>query len=118
MSIRTIEENGKRFAVLPWEQWEALRDSAEMAADVAAYDYAQSLAQEAFPISLYDAIDKGEHPVRVLRDYRGMTQEQLAKAVGVERPLISDIENRKKSGSIKTLNAIAQVLHVALYDMV
>ena len=53
-----------------------------------------------------------------MRKMKGMTQDQLAKAVGVSRLAISDIETGKtKNPSSKTLFAIANALGCKIDDL-
>ncbi|MEQ9047738.1 MAG: helix-turn-helix transcriptional regulator [Sneathiellaceae bacterium] len=52
--------------------------------------------------------------VRVWREHRGITQDELARRVGLSKSFLSEIENGKKTGSIKTLRAIAEALGIDL----
>lgn len=117
-TLKTVIQNGKRFVMVPESKYDAMREQLEDAADIAALDYALSLNQEGFPLSLFDAIDAGENPVRAFRKYRGLTQQQLADAAGILRPMLSSIENGQKSGSIATAKAIAKALKVPLEEIV
>ncbi len=62
-------------------------------------------------------VDKEESPVRIFRDYRKMTQSDLANKVGVDKSMISHIENGNKKGSTKTLLKIAKALNMDLNDL-
>jgi len=55
-----------------------------------------------------------ESPIKVLRKYRGMTQTDLAKASGISRPYLTEIETGKKDGSIRALKSIADALDASL----
>ncbi len=116
--IRTITESGKKFAVIPLQDYEKLCQNAEMNHDIAAYDAAVALGQESFPISLYDKIDAGENPILVFRNYRRLTQTALAEQAGIQRSMLSAIEHGKKTGSIASIQAIARVLDVSLDDLI
>ena len=59
----------------------------------------------------------GERPVRVFRDYRGLTQKQLARTVGISPLYLSQIERGIHNGSVATLAAIARALSVELDDL-
>lgn len=50
--------------------------------------------------------------LRELREKAGLTQEELASMVGVQRTQITMIENGKSSPSIKTAKKLAEVLKV------
>jgi len=58
--------------------------------------------------------DRDPASVRVWRERRGLTQEQLARKVGLSKSFLSEIENGKKTGSVKTLRAIAEALEIEL----
>lgn len=67
------------------------------------------------PEDVLDALAIGrESPVKLLRHYRGITQETLASAAGLSRPYLTEIERGRKPGSIKALRAIAEALSVDL----
>jgi DNA-binding XRE family transcriptional regulator len=53
-----------------------------------------------------------QHPVKILREHRGMTQAQLAKEAGLSRPYLTEIETGKKDGSIRAMKALAEALQV------
>ena len=52
--------------------------------------------------------------VRVWREKRGLTQDDLARRVGLSKSFLSEIENGKKTGSVKTLRGIAEALGIDL----
>ncbi len=65
------------------------------------------------PQEILDAIYmKEEHPIKIIRKHRGMTQNDLAHMSGLSRPYLTEIETGKKSGSIDSIRAIADALHV------
>ena len=105
------------FAVLPWDEWRAIQDRLERTEDEQAAADAMARAGEAFPFDLAKAIVGGQHPVRVYRRYRGLTQTTLAKAVGVTPLTISYIETGRRRGSLKLLRRLAKALAVDLADL-
>ena len=54
------------------------------------------------------------NPIKIIRKYRGMTQDDLANAAGLSRPYLTEIETGRKDGSIKSLKNIAKSLNVSL----
>lgn len=65
------------------------------------------------PEDILDAIAaRQESPVKILRKYRGLTQEELAEAAELSRPYLTEIETGKKNGSVRVLTRIAEVLDV------
>lgn len=117
--VQVIEKDGERlFAVIPWEDYERLRDAAEMDEDVRLYDEALARDEERFPLELVDRLLARGNPIKVFREYRGMTQRELARKVGVNAAYLSQIETGRRGGSSKVLRAIANALNVDLDDVV
>ena len=70
------------------------------------------------PGEVVDRLIAGDHPIRVWREHRGLKSRDLAGQAGISPALLSEIENGKKEGSIKTLAALARALRVDLDDLV
>lgn len=51
-------------------------------------------------------------PVKILRKFRGLTQEELARKAGISRPYLTEIETRRKDGSVRAIKKIAEILEV------
>ena len=115
MSAQIIEKDGvPEFAVLPYAEYERLLAIAEDkmdAADVLAYREAR---EECFPESLVDALVNGDHPIKVYRNYRQLTQQELADRIGKSKPYIAKLEAGERTGPIDVLARIAEVLEVDL----
>jgi mRNA interferase RelE/StbE len=62
------------------------------------------------PIEVVKAKRDGAYPVRAWRDHRELTQVELSARSQVGRDPIAKIETRKKTGSVDTLNRLAQAL--------
>jgi DNA-binding XRE family transcriptional regulator len=121
MRIEKITRNGREFAVLPMERLKKLIDDAEMLADVKAFDEAMariaSGEDELIPFEIIERRLAGESTVKIWREYRGLTQEALAKASKVSRSMIAAIEAKHKTGGIATLKKLAGALHVDLDEI-
>ena len=95
-----------------------LMDDAEMLSDVRAYDAAKARIErgqdEPIPLEITERRVAGESTVKIWREYRGLTQEDLAKTSKVSRPMIAAIESRHKKGGIGTLKKLAAALQVDL----
>jgi DNA-binding XRE family transcriptional regulator len=64
------------------------------------------------------AILDGENPIKVWREFRGLTQAQLADAAGISKPYLSQIETGKRNGSTYVLSTLAKALHVTLEEVI
>lgn len=122
MNIQVIEKNGQpEWAVIPYEQYQRLVEAVEMLEDMQAFDEAkQRIAdgEEIVPSAITYAILDGGNPIRVWREYRGLTQQQLADKVGISKPYLSQLESGKRAGTTEVLSAIAHMLNLTLEDIV
>lgn len=111
-----IAKDGKpEWAVVPYSEYQRLLEAAEAAEELTLYREAKTRRrEEEIPSEVVYRILDGEHPVAVWREHRGMTQEQLAKAAHLSAPYISQIEARKRVGTLKSLVALAHSLNVSL----
>lgn len=115
-----LDEGGNpAFAVIEWREYERLIATGGEASltDEEMYDRAKAENEESFPIDVADRLLAGENAVRVYRDYRGLTQKQLAKAAGINAIYLSQIETGRRTGSAQTLAAIATALGVDVDDL-
>lgn len=118
MSVQFIEQNGhKQYAVIPVDLYEELLEKAEMLDDIKAYDEAMRRDEEAIPAEVvYRLLD--ENKVKVWRDYRGLTQAELAAKCGLAQATIAQIEGGKRTGSVEVLKKIAEAMRLDLDDLV
>ena len=75
-------------------------------------------AEELVPAHVADRLIDREPPLRVWREYRGLSQSALARACGVNRVQIVEIESGRNSGSVHTLRKLADALRVAVDDII
>ena len=73
---------------------------------------------ESVPAAIVDRLVGGEVPVRVWREYRDLSLRSLAEKAGISAAMLSEIENGKKEGSVRTLAALARALGLDLDDLV
>ncbi len=93
-------------------------DAEALLSDEELYDRAGGEGGESFPAEVVDRLLAGQNPIRVYRDHRGMTQGALAAAAGIHPVYLSQIETGKRTGSAKTLTAIAEALGVAVDELI
>jgi DNA-binding XRE family transcriptional regulator len=117
--VQIIERDGKpEYAVVPFEEFDRLRRLAEAMEDVRDFDAALADEGESVPHEVMQRLVHGEPPLRVWREYRGLTQSALAQHAGVDKTYISQIESGHKTGSVKVLRQLADALEVELDDLV
>jgi DNA-binding XRE family transcriptional regulator len=94
---------------------EDLEDIIDNALAVAAYDRTRD--QESVPAIVVDRLLEGESPVKVWREYRELTLAALAEKAELGKSYLSQIENRRRSGTVATMKKLAAVLQVDLDDL-
>jgi DNA-binding XRE family transcriptional regulator len=114
--IRDVNGN-PAFAVLPIDEYERLLEAADEAAGLHAFDAYKAIHPETFPDEVASRLLNGEHPVKVFREYRDLTQTQLAEAAGLRQAYVSQIEAGSRVGTVDVLKRIAEVLRVDLDDL-
>lgn len=122
MNVQTINRDGKpEYVVLPWADYQALLEAAEDAIDGALLDVFRgkltSGEEEMIPSVVVNALLDGTNPIKVWREYRGLTQDALAAQASISKAYLSQIETGKREGAIKTLRAIATALGVTVDDL-
>jgi DNA-binding XRE family transcriptional regulator len=123
MNVQIIEKNGRpEWAVVPYEAYQRLVAEAEMLQDIRDYDEVKlALAngeEELIPGEVTDALLAGENPIRVWREYRGLTQQQVAAEAGISKPYLSQLESEQRKGTVDVLAAVARALNILLDDLV
>jgi len=116
MKAQIIQHDGQpAFAVIPYAEWEAILDRLEDIEDRADAEAARH--EETFPIELADRLLAGESPVKVWREYRGLTLQALAVQCGVTRQMLSMLENGKSRPSAALLGKLAVALGCDMEDL-
>jgi DNA-binding XRE family transcriptional regulator len=89
---------------------------AEFAARVAADRGAP--VETTVPLQVVQAKLDGTHPLKAWREYRDITQTELASRSAVGRDLIAQIETHKKQGSVVTLDRLARALSIPIEALI
>jgi ribosome-binding protein aMBF1 (putative translation factor) len=117
MKTTILEANGKpAFAIVPWDEYQALRALAEDAGDAAALlrhvKKSARRGEDTIPAEVIDRLLADEPPLRVWREHRGLSATRLAKSVGVTVAHISKIESGKGEPSLPLLRKLARALQI------
>ncbi len=98
MKYDLLHIQGKPYVLVPLHDYRAMTDSGN---------------DSGLPGDILDQLAaKKSSPVKILRKHRGMTQEDLAGKAGISRPYLTEIETRRKDGSMRAIKALAEVLGV------
>lgn len=110
-------------AILPRAEYERLRELAREAEEdigtarlVARAKREVASGAPVLPKEIVDRLANGENPIRVLRQFRGWTQAELATAEGVQitQNYLSDLETGKRKGPLALHRKFAHALGVPL----
>jgi len=113
MSRQIITQGGKAaFVVIPIEEWRRIEATLEDRIDRASLRAFLEHPSETFPDSVAAAMLDGVHPLKALREYRGLTQAQLADAAGTSAVYVSQIERGKRHAGRKLRAKIGRCLRV------
>ena len=123
MNVQVIAREGKpEWAILPYEEFLQLMEQAEMLQDISDYDQivkaVETGEEETVPAELAYALMEGENPVKSWREYRGLSQKQLAELATISIPFLSQIESGKRKASTKIMVRLAKALRVLVDDLV
>jgi len=111
---------GEELVVIPRADYDALvaaaTEAEEDAADIAIYDERKAeLAagrDERLPPEVSAALLRGDSLLKALRNWRDMTQLQLAHGANLGQGYISDLESGRRKGTPETLALVAEALRV------
>ena len=112
-----LHEGEPAYALIPLEEYEGLVEALEDLEDIRDFKKAITSDEESVPMELVDSLLEGGNPVKIWREYRGLSQKQLAQMVGVATPYLSQIETGKRVPSLKTASKIAKALDIDLDDL-
>ncbi len=104
MKYDLLHIQGKPYVLVPLHDYRAMTSDAS--------------EEQALPDEVLDSLSAGqEHPVKIIRKFRQMTQSELAKESGISRPYLTEIETGKKDGSIRAMKAPAKALNVGVGNL-
>lgn len=108
---------GERLVMLPEAEFVALVDAADRMAVASFHRKLAEGDEELVPAAIVDRIMGGENRLKVWREHRGLTQDDLAREAGVRQDMLSGIESGQEDGTVETLRKVAMALHVTLDDL-
>jgi ribosome-binding protein aMBF1 (putative translation factor) len=121
MNVRFQKTPRGEVAILPRKDYEALvSKAAEADEDAGTARLVGRVRKEIaagtplLPKEVVDRLAEGENPVRVVREWRDVTQMHLSVKTNISQSHISDIESGRRVGTPATLRAIATALKVPL----
>jgi ribosome-binding protein aMBF1 (putative translation factor) len=124
MKPQFIKTEGEELVVLPRRDYEALvkrakkvpNEDEKIARIVKKSDEALAAGDEIeLPSKVAEAIARGENPLRIIREWRGMTQVYLGETkTNVGQSTISALESGSRRGTTAVWKQLARVLGVPM----
>jgi predicted XRE-type DNA-binding protein len=116
LNPKVIDIGGAEMVLLTRAEFDALmqriEDAEENAELVAIYDERMARLKAGISVVLPPEVSmrvlKGEGILKALRNWRGMTQAEVAEKTGFTQGYLSDLEAGKREGTAQTLRMIAQ----------
>ena len=121
MTVQFKKTDRGEVAILPRKEYEALVARAAEADEDAGTARLVARARKeiadgggVIPLDVVNRIADGENPIRVIREWKDVTQLYLAHKTNIGQGYISDLENGRRKGTVAALKEIARVLDVPL----
>jgi hypothetical protein len=121
MNVRFKKTDKGEIAILPRKEYEALAaKAAEADEDIGSARLVARARKEIaagaplIPKEIADRIANGENALRVLREWRDITQLRLSFKTGIGQGCISDLESGRRKGTTAALKKIAVAMKVPL----
>lgn len=95
----------------------AEEDSADLRAGLSVRQRIEAGTEELVPAAVADRLIDGASPLKLWREHRAVSPSALARASGLNRVQIADIESGRATGSARTLRALADALRVTVGDL-
>jgi DNA-binding XRE family transcriptional regulator len=118
MKVEFKQTPSGEVAILPRAEYERLKALSDEAAEDMGTARLVARAKKndglRLPIAVVERLASGENPIRVLRQFRRLTQAELATAESVQiaQNYLSDLENGKRKGPFELHRKIAAFLKV------
>jgi DNA-binding XRE family transcriptional regulator len=112
--------SGEELAILPKSEYERLAariSEDEGTARIVRRTRAALVAGHdvLLPKTVVDRLASRQNPIRVLREWRNMTQAELAAAVGITQGYLSELEAGKRKGPVALHQKIARALGTPIH---
>jgi transcriptional regulator with XRE-family HTH domain len=113
VTILRDAQGAAQHAILSWDQFQALMQAANVDKVIVS-----PIRDFADPAQVHRMVAKGVHPVRAWRDFRNLSQAQLAALVGISRAYLAQIEGGDRSGTLDVTARIACALGCLIEQLI
>ena len=110
MDYDLTHKDGKPYVMIPLQEYHAMSKNGQKSTDKKSSSHSSGL-----PADLIETLKSSDqHPIRVIRKYQKLTQQDLAAKAEISRPFLTEIETGKKNGSLQAIKQIADALDVSI----
>ena len=107
-NIQIIEQNGQpAFAVIPWDEYKNLVEGTEND-DVEVW----------FPNEVVKANVRGDSLIKAWREYKELTQAELAAHAGIKQPALARLERPDSNPRKSTLIKLAAAMDIDVEQLI
>ncbi len=107
-NIQIIEKGGKpAFAVIPWDEFQALIKGLE-----------PNESEVWFPNEVVKANVRGDSLVKAWREYKGLTQADLAAKAGIKQPALTRMEKPDANPRKSSLTKLAEAMGITVEQLI
>lgn len=117
MNLQIIQKEDQPWVQIPLVEYQQLLEAKEELEDIQDFDEALVNPQETIPLEWIGRLIHGEPPVRVWREYRGLTQADLAKACDVPVSEMARLETGTSQAPVAVWQKLAKILKVEVEDL-
>jgi DNA-binding XRE family transcriptional regulator len=108
------KKNKPAYAVVPWKDYIDLvgDDAAENAGLIALAE--KSRGEEGLPLAVVEGMLKGENTLKLIREWRGLTQKGLAEKAGIAKMYVSQLETSHRRMGAVAAKKLAPALGISV----
>jgi len=120
MDVQIIEKDDAKWAMIPYDDYLSLMELAELATNMASdkTEERHMPGEEQLPDDLKARLLGGENAIRIWREFRGLSLEELAKRADVTESFVALVDRGRPTCRIDKLKRIAEALGVHLENIV
>lgn len=104
------------YAILPIKEYKALMEAYEDLKDIHTIETIKAENNECFSMSLVQAIANGKNRILAFREYRNLSQAELAALAGVSEERLVRLESGKVRPTAAELKILAKELSLDVDD--
>ena len=116
-----VGEDNTEYIAIPKKEYKLFEQSQEDIEDIVSIKLSKYKIKngddEVIPWEMSKRLCTDESPVKIWREYRGLTPKELNKQTGISLSVISKLENNKQELDIVKLKALSKALCIEYDDL-